>query len=148
MSNVENQPTGNGGPNTVAKRRTGQGFTPFLHSLQCRSGGKMCFPQLRAALVSVVCAIVFLSGCAAYYGTIGRASETQVASCHEPSFAVGFPRAQLAGEKEGWPFLPRIDRGISLGPMFADLLRRHARSIANKRLGPGSRRPLSTGWRV
>ena len=42
----------------------------------------MCFPQLRAALVSVVCAIVFLSGCAAYYGScaaIGRASETQVA---------------------------------------------------------------------
>jgi len=39
----------------------------------------MCFPQLRAALVSVVCAIVFLSGCAAYYGTLGRASETQVA---------------------------------------------------------------------
>src|SRR5215831_10141763 len=47
--------------------------------LYCRSGGKMCFPQLRQAFVSVVCAIVFLSGCAAYYGTIGRASETQVA---------------------------------------------------------------------
>ena len=39
----------------------------------------MCFPQLRAALVSVVCLIAFLSGCTAYYGTVGRASETQVA---------------------------------------------------------------------
>ena len=39
----------------------------------------MCFPQLRAVLVSVVCAIVFLSGCASHYGTIGRASETQLA---------------------------------------------------------------------
>src|SRR5262249_22582967 len=32
--------------------------------LYCRSGGKMCSPQLRQAFVSVVCAIVFLSGCA------------------------------------------------------------------------------------
>jgi hypothetical protein len=39
----------------------------------------MCFPQLRAAMVSVVCAIVLPTGCAVYYGTIGRASETQVA---------------------------------------------------------------------
>ena len=39
----------------------------------------MCFPQLRAVLVSVVCAIVFLSSCASHYGTIGRASETQLA---------------------------------------------------------------------
>src|SRR5215469_18349429 len=39
----------------------------------------MCFPQLRQAFVSVVCAIVFLSGCATPYATIGEASETQLA---------------------------------------------------------------------
>ena len=39
----------------------------------------MCFPQLRQAFVSVVCAIVFLSGCATPYATIGESSETQLA---------------------------------------------------------------------
>ena len=39
----------------------------------------MYFPQLRSALVSVVCLIAFLSGCTAFYGTVGRTSETQVA---------------------------------------------------------------------
>ncbi len=39
----------------------------------------MCFPRLRAALLSVVCLIVFLSGCATPYGTLGGASETQLA---------------------------------------------------------------------
>src|SRR5262249_46261102 len=52
---------------------------PSYNLSNVRSGGKMCFLQLRAALVSVVCAIVFLSGCAAYYGSIGQASETKVA---------------------------------------------------------------------
>ena len=39
----------------------------------------MCFSQLRLALVSVFSAIVFLSGCATPYGTIGEASETLLA---------------------------------------------------------------------
>jgi hypothetical protein len=39
----------------------------------------MCFPRLRAALLSVVCLIVFLSGCATPYGTLGGSSETQLA---------------------------------------------------------------------
>jgi hypothetical protein len=38
----------------------------------------MCFPRLRAALLSVVFLIVFLSGCAAHYGTIGASSEIQL----------------------------------------------------------------------
>jgi hypothetical protein len=39
----------------------------------------MCFPRLRVALVSVVCLIVFLSGCATPYAIIGEASEIQLA---------------------------------------------------------------------
>jgi hypothetical protein len=39
----------------------------------------MRFSQLPVALVSVACAIVFLSGCATPYGTIGETSETQLA---------------------------------------------------------------------
>src|SRR4029077_851488 len=38
----------------------------------------MCFPRLRAALLSVVCLIVFLSGCATPYGTLGGSSEIQL----------------------------------------------------------------------
>jgi hypothetical protein len=39
----------------------------------------MCFPQSRVALISVVCLIVFLSGCATPYATIGEAWEIQLA---------------------------------------------------------------------
>ena len=39
----------------------------------------MCFPRLRVALVSAVYLIVFLSGCATPYGSIGGASEIQLA---------------------------------------------------------------------
>src|SRR6516164_9420049 len=39
----------------------------------------MYFSRLQTAFVSIVCVIVFLSGCAAPYGTIGGASETQLA---------------------------------------------------------------------
>src|SRR5262245_38642492 len=39
----------------------------------------MCFPQLRQALVSIVCVIVLFSGCATPYATIGESSETQLA---------------------------------------------------------------------
>src|SRR5215471_1057302 len=47
--------------------------------LYCRSGGKMCSPQLRQALVSTVCVIALFSGCAAPYASIGGASEIQLA---------------------------------------------------------------------
>src|ERR1700719_4124613 len=40
---------------------------------------------------------------------VGREVEVD-GPCDQPAFAVGFPGAQLAGEKEG-PSLPRIDRG-------------------------------------
>ena len=43
------------------------------------NGGKMCFPQLRAALVSLVCAFAFLSGCGSPYGPLGGFSETKIA---------------------------------------------------------------------
>jgi hypothetical protein len=56
----------------------------------------MCFPQLRAALVSVVCLIAFLSGCTAYYGTVGRASETQVAPDSVAFFPTGYISWDLA----------------------------------------------------
>jgi hypothetical protein len=39
----------------------------------------MCFPQLRVALVSLVCAFAFLSGCCCPYGSIGGFSETKIA---------------------------------------------------------------------
>jgi len=39
----------------------------------------MCVPQLRVALVSVVCVIVFSSGCRTPCGAIGRSSEVQLA---------------------------------------------------------------------
>jgi hypothetical protein len=39
----------------------------------------MFFSHLRPALVSVVCMIVFLSGCAIPYATIGESSETHLA---------------------------------------------------------------------
>ena len=39
----------------------------------------MCFPLLRVALVSLVCVIVFLSGCGTPYGTMGGFSEVQLA---------------------------------------------------------------------
>ncbi len=39
----------------------------------------MCFPQLRVALVSLVCVIGFLSGCGTPYGTMGGFSEIQLA---------------------------------------------------------------------
>src|SRR5215469_11124002 len=48
--------------------------------LYCRSCGKMCFPQLRQALVSIVCVIVLFSGCATPYATIGESSERQLAA--------------------------------------------------------------------
>ena len=45
---------------------------------ECGCGGKMSFPQLRVALVSVVCVIVLLSGCGTPYGAIGGSSEVQL----------------------------------------------------------------------
>ena len=42
---------------------------------ECGSGGKMCFSQLRVALV---CVIALLSGCGTPYGMIGRSSEVQL----------------------------------------------------------------------
>ena len=49
---------------------------------------------ITTALVSVVCAIVFLSGCAAHYGTIGRASQTQLApDCYRVAF---FPTGYIS----------------------------------------------------
>jgi hypothetical protein len=39
----------------------------------------MCVPQLRVALVSLVCAIVFLSGCRTPRVAIGGSSEVQLA---------------------------------------------------------------------
>jgi hypothetical protein len=38
----------------------------------------MCFPRLRVALVGILCAIVFFSGCATPYGTIGGSSKVQL----------------------------------------------------------------------
>jgi hypothetical protein len=61
-----------------APAETGQGFLLFLRS-ECWSGGKICFPQLRVALVSAGCVIVFLSGCATPYATIGGSLEIQLA---------------------------------------------------------------------
>src|SRR5437016_4705603 len=37
---------------------------------------------------------------------VGRVVEVD-GPCDQPAFAVGFPRAQLAAEKEGWPPLAR-----------------------------------------
>jgi hypothetical protein len=66
------------------------------YTLQCWSGGRMCFPQLRVALVSVVCVIVFLSSCVTPYGTIGGASETQLAP---DSYRVSFsPTGSISWE--------------------------------------------------
>jgi hypothetical protein len=54
----------------------------------------MCFPQLRVALVSVACVIVFLSGCGTPYGTIGGSSEIQLAP---DSYRVSFsPRGYIS----------------------------------------------------
>jgi hypothetical protein len=39
----------------------------------------MCFPQLRATLVNLVCAFAFLSGCGSPYGPLGGFSETKIA---------------------------------------------------------------------
>jgi hypothetical protein len=44
------------------------------------SGGKMCFPKLRVALVSLVCAFAFISGCGSPHGSIGAFSETKMAT--------------------------------------------------------------------
>jgi hypothetical protein len=39
----------------------------------------MCFPQIRLALVRLVCAFAFLSGCGSPYGPLGGFSETRIA---------------------------------------------------------------------
>jgi hypothetical protein len=43
------------------------------------SGDTICFPQLRAAFVSLVCAFALLSGCGSPYGSLGGFSETKIA---------------------------------------------------------------------
>ena len=48
------------------------------YTLQRWRGDKMCFRQLRAALVSPVYLIVFLSGCATLYAMIGEASAIEL----------------------------------------------------------------------